>query len=106
VGKRFDELEALPEWREGSFTQWTGGESLEEVLERGLAVVSRVVAESPGRTVCVVGHGGMTRILLSHYLGVLPRLDPYPGRNTAVSVLVTDGMAHRIERLGDDAHLV
>ncbi|CAN5163962.1 hypothetical protein BH18CHL2_BH18CHL2_02130 [soil metagenome] len=106
VGKSFDELEALPEWREGSFTEWTGGESLAEVLERGLAAVSRIVAESPGRTICVVGHGGMTRILLSHFLGVLPRLDPYPGRNTAVSVVVTDGVVHRVERLGDDAHVV
>ena len=106
VGRSFDELHGLPEWDDGRFVRWEGGESLEAVLDRGLRVISELVAQGPGQTICVVGHGGITRILLSHFLGVLPHLDRYPGRNTAVSIVVTDGVVHRVERLGDDAHVV
>jgi broad specificity phosphatase PhoE len=47
----------------------------------------------------VVGHGGVNRILLSHFLGKLPKLDRTPGGNTNISVVHTDGKTHTVERL-------
>ena len=51
------------------------------------------------RTVLIVGHGGVNRILLSHFLGILPKLDRTPAPNTNISVVHTDGKTHTVERL-------
>jgi broad specificity phosphatase PhoE len=69
-------------------------------------VITRVAAESAGQRVLVVSHGGVTRILMSHFLGLLPRLDRSPATNTNISVVVSDGITHRVERLFTDAHVV
>lgn len=111
AGRRFEEIRGLPGWEDddgatGGFVQWPGGESLSRVVERVLGTVGRIVAESPGKTICIVGHGGVTRILVSHYLGLLPRLDRSPARNTNITVVRTDGITYRVEQLFDDAHLV
>lgn len=104
-GALFDEIKGLPEWTDDGFVAWKGGESLEQVLERALRAVRRLHRETPGGTVLVVGHGGVTRILVSHYLGILPRLDASRQGNTAVTVVVTDGDRGRVERLFESAHL-
>ncbi|TMJ92987.1 MAG: histidine phosphatase family protein, partial [Actinobacteria bacterium] len=59
----------------------------------------------PGKTICVVGHGGVNRILLSHFLGILPKLERSPATNTSISVVVTDGTTHRVERLFASDHV-
>ncbi|MDE3113677.1 MAG: histidine phosphatase family protein [Chloroflexota bacterium] len=91
----------------GGFVQWPGGESLEQVAARVLSALERIVAASPGQTLCVVGHGGVTRILVSHFLGLLPRLYEHatPTQNTNVTVVRTDGISYRVESLFDSAHL-
>ena len=104
-GRPFDELKGLPSWTDGTFVQWPGGESLEQVLSRVTAAIDRIVADSPGEVICVVVHGGVTRILVSHYLGLLPRLDRSPATNTNVTVIKTDGLTYRVERLFDAEHL-
>lgn len=103
----FDAMRELPGWSEDwvSFVQWPGGESLEEVLARTLGIVRRLVAESQGKTILFVGHGGVTRILVSHFLGLLPRLDRTRATNTNITKVVTDGITYRVEQLFDDAHL-
>ncbi len=106
AGRPFDEARGLPSWRDDGFVQWPGGESLQQVLRRTLGVIERVIAESPGKTVCLVGHGGVTRILVSHFLGILPRLERSRATNTNVTVVVTDGTTHRVEQLFGDAHVV
>ncbi|HEV8654947.1 MAG TPA: histidine phosphatase family protein [Candidatus Limnocylindria bacterium] len=106
TGTPFDEVRGLPEWRDDGFVAWPRGETLDQVLSRAHRVITRIAAESAGRRVLVVGHGGVTRILMSHFLGLLPRLDRSPATNTNISVVVSDGLTHRVERLFTDAHVV
>lgn len=106
TGAHFDEVRGLPEWKDDGFVSWPGGESLEQVLERGLRAIRRLGRETSGGTVLVIGHGGVTRILVSHYLGLLPKLDRSRATNTNVTVIVTDGETGRVERLFESAHVV
>jgi broad specificity phosphatase PhoE len=106
TGAAFDEVRGLPEWRDDGFVAWPGGETLEQVLERGLRAIRRLARETPGGTVLVICHGGVTRILVSHFLGILPRLDRSPATNTNVTVIVSDGDTGRVERLFESAHVV
>ena len=99
TGKGFDETAGLPDWKEDGFVAWPRGETLDQVLRRVIGIVARLTRESPGKTILVVGHGGVNRILISHFLGILPRLDRTPAPNTNISVVHTDGTTHRVERL-------
>ena len=106
TGKTFDETRGLPNWNDDGFVSWPGGESLDQVLARTLGVIDRLTRESPGKTILIVGHGGVNRILLSHFLGILPRLDRSPGGNTNISVVHTDGKTHTVERLFATDHVL
>lgn len=99
TGMTFDEVRGVPQWRDDGFVAWPGGESLEQVVERGLRAMRRLARETAGGTVLVVGHGGVTRILVSHFLGILPKLDRTPATNTNVTVIVSDGDTGSVERL-------
>ncbi|HEY8829271.1 MAG TPA: histidine phosphatase family protein, partial [Candidatus Limnocylindria bacterium] len=91
AGKPFDELRGLPGARgDDGWRQWPGGESLDQVLTRSLRVIDRLVAESPGTTICIVGHGGVTRIVVSSFLGVLPKLIRVPATNTNITIVSHD----------------
>ena len=99
TGKPFDEVAGLPQWKDNGFVAWPGGETLDLVLARAKGAIDRLAQENPGRTICVVGHGGVNRILLSYFLGLLPMLDRTPATNTSISVVRTDGTSHHVERL-------
>lgn len=105
TGTPFDEARGLPNWSDDGFVAWPGGETLDEVLARTLGAIDRLTHESPGKTILIVGHGGVNRILLSHFLGILPRLDRTPGGNTNISVVRTDGKRHTVERLFATDHV-
>lgn len=105
TGQTFDEVRGVPQWRDDGFVSWPGGESLEQVLTRGRRAMRRLAREVPGGTVLVIGHGGVTRILVSHFLGILPTLDRSPATNTNVTVIVSDGDTGRVERLFESAHV-
>ena len=105
TGQTFDEVRGVPQWRDDGFVSWPGGESLEQVLTRGRRAIRRLAREVPGGTVLVIGHGGVTRILVSHFLGILPKLDRSPATNTNVTVIVSDGDTGRVERLFESAHV-
>ncbi|MBI3521825.1 MAG: histidine phosphatase family protein [Chloroflexi bacterium] len=105
AGRGWDEARGLPNYDSDGFVQWPGGESLEQVLTRALSVIDTLVHESSGKTICVVGHGGVTRILVSNFFGVLPKLIRTTAQNTNVTVAVHDGAGYRVESLFDDAHL-
>jgi len=105
TGKTFDETRGLPNWSDDGFVVWPGGESLDQVLARTLGAIDRLTRESPGKTILVVGHGGVNRILLSHFLGILPKLDRTPGGNTNISIVHTDGTKHTVERLFATDHV-
>ena len=106
TGQTFDEVAGLPVWKENGFVAWPGGETLDQVLARTLAAIDKLAGENPGRTILVVGHGGVNRILVSHFLGILPKLERTPATNTSISVVVTDGKTHKVERLFAADHLV
>jgi probable phosphoglycerate mutase len=106
TGKSFDEVRGLPAWKDDGFVAWPGGESLEQVLERALRAMRRLHREDPGGTVLVIGHGGVTRILASHYLGILPKLDATAQTNTAITVILVDDAGGHVERLFASDHIV
>ena len=105
TGAAWDETRALPNWRDDGFVAWPNGETLEQVLARGLRALRRLARETPGGRVLVVGHGGMTRILVSHFLGILPELDRSRAHNTNLTVLVFDGETGRLEKVHESSHL-
>ena len=105
TGTPFDETRGLPNWSDDGFVSWPGGETLDQVLARTRGAIERLTRESPGKTILVVGHGGVNRILLSHFLGILPKLDRSPGGNTNISVVHTDGKTHTVERLFATDHV-
>ena len=105
TGATFDEVAGLPDWKDDGFVSWPNGETLDQVLARSLKALTRIHRESEGETVLVIGHGGVTRILVSHFLGILPQLDASRQTNTAVTVIVTDGETGRVERLFESAHV-
>lgn len=106
-GKKIEDARQRPDWTPDSFTQWPGGESLDAALARVRARVDRLVSEGPGTRICIVGHGGTTRILVSHYLGLLPKLyrHPTPSANTNITVVHADGATYRVESLFEATHL-
>ena len=107
AGKPFDEMRGLPNYDGEGFTQWPGGESLDQVVTRAMRVIDGLVQESPGRTLCIVGHGGVTRILVSKFMGVLPKLIRVPATNTNITIATFDGdNGYVIQEMFKDTHLV
>lgn len=108
AGKRWDDGTLRPSFLTADsddFVRWPGGESLEQALARSLGCLDRLVREHPGERIVVVGHGGVTRILVSHFLGILPRLDRRPATNTNVTIVRFAGARYTVEQLFGDAHL-
>lgn len=105
AGRSFTDAQAHPYWNEDGFVEWPGGESLDAVFDRAFALIGRVVAESPGKTIVVVGHGGVTRILVSHFLGLLPKLERTRAANTNITKVTADAGTYTIEQLFDDSHI-
>jgi broad specificity phosphatase PhoE len=108
AGKPFDELRGLPgATGEDGWHQWPGGESLDQVLTRSLRVIDRLVAESPGNTICIVGHGGVTRIVVSSFMGVLPKLIRVPATNTNITIVTHDPeQGYVVQEMFKDTHVV
>ena len=106
-GKPFDEMRGLPNYDGEGFTQWPGGESLEQVVTRAMRVIDRLVDKNAGNTICVVGHGGVTRILVSGFLGVLPKIIRVPATNTNITIVThaTD-RGYMVDEMFNDAHVV
>lgn len=105
AGRSFVDAQAHPYWNEDGFVEWPGGESLDAVFDRAFSVIRRIVTSSPGKTIVVVGHGGVTRILVSHFLGLLPKLERTRAANANITKVTTDGLTFTIEKLFDDTHI-
>lgn len=106
AGKPFDEVRGLPGYESEGFHQWPGGESLEQVVTRAMRVIDRLVAESPGKTICIVGHGGVTRILVSSFMGVLPKLIRVPATNTNITIVTHDAdNGYVVQEMFKDTHV-
>ncbi len=106
AGKPFDDVRGLPNYDGEGFTQWPGGESLDQVVTRAMRVIDRLVTESAGKTILVVGHGGVTRILVSRFMGVLPKLIRVPATNTNITIATHDDQnGYMIQEMFKDTHL-
>jgi broad specificity phosphatase PhoE len=107
AGKPFDELRGLPgATSDDGWRQWPGGESLEQVHRRALRVIDRLVSESPSKSICVVGHGGVTRILVSGFMGVLPKLIRVPATNTNITIVTHDvEQGYVVQEMFNDTHV-
>ena len=96
TSKSLQELHGLPAWtRFNSFRSGSripGGESMDEVLSRGLRVVEQIStsASESNRLVALVSHGDVLRVLLTYYLGVpldlLFRLELSPASVSVVQI--------------------
>ena len=107
AGKPFDEVRGLPNYDGEGFTQWPGGESLDQVVSRAMIVIDRLVAESVSGTICVVGHGGVARILVSKFMGVLPKLIRVPATNTNITIITYDPEnGYIVQEMFKDTHVV
>ncbi len=107
AGKPFDEVRGLPGYESDGFHQWPGGESLDQVVLRAMRIIDRLVAESPGKTICIVGHGGITRILVSKFMDVLPKLIRVPATNTNITIVTHDpGRGYEVQEMFKDTHVV
>jgi ribonuclease H / adenosylcobalamin/alpha-ribazole phosphatase len=107
AGKPFDEVRGLPGYESDGFHQWPGGESLDQVVTRAMGVIDRLAAESPGTTICIVGHGGVTRILVSSFMGVLPKLIRVPATNTNITIVSHDPeQGYVVQEMFNDTHVV
>lgn len=107
AGKPLDEVRGLPNYDGEAFTQWPGGESLDQVVARTMGVIDGLVADSPGKTICVVGHGGVTRILVSRFMGVLPKLIRVPATNTNITIVTFDEEnGYMVQEMFKDTHVV
>jgi broad specificity phosphatase PhoE len=51
-------------------TKITKAESLDALQKRGVAAIDKIVKSNLNKTVCVVGHGGMNRAILFHYMNI------------------------------------
>ncbi len=47
-----------------------GAETLKELQTRGVKALESIIRKNKGRTVLVVGHGGLNRGIIFHYLGL------------------------------------
>lgn len=107
AGRPFDEVRGLPNYDGEGFTQWPGGESLDQVVTRAMRVIDGLTAEGPGQTICVVGHGGVTRILVSRFMGVLPKLIRVPATNTNITIVTFDDESgYMVQEMFKDTHVV
>lgn len=88
--KAFYALTPDEQWHKKPFDDY---ESNEELIGRAFTKLRAIASEYIGKTVMVVTHGGVIRILLAH-LGLFPRskMREYRMRNTAIVELQSDGI--------------
>jgi broad specificity phosphatase PhoE len=86
-------------WQEGG-SGWEDGESYEQMGERIVAALHRLVAAHPGASILVVSHGGPIRAVHAHALGVdiatHRRTGPVEPNARLSSVSVENGLISRL----------
>jgi probable phosphomutase (TIGR03848 family) len=111
TGRSFKAVRRTELWRRlhelPSSVRFPGGQTLGEVRERGVRAVEEIASRHPRRTIAMVSHGDVIRLVLAHYAGIhidlFHRLQVDPGSVSAVAV--GDG-APRIVRLNETGTLV
>jgi broad specificity phosphatase PhoE len=86
---------------------WNGGETYDEMHDRVLAALDRLVAASAVGRIAVISHGGAVRALAAHAVG-LPkheRLRIEGARNCSLTTIVYGPDGARLVGYNDDGHL-
>ena len=112
-GLTWEEIEArFPEeceaWRAQIDIPRGGGESYQDLRQRGLSALQKIVSEHPGQTVCVATHEGLMRMLLSHFLNIKPHdswWEMPPSPNGCITFLRCEGIQTEIVSMFERAHL-
>jgi broad specificity phosphatase PhoE len=85
---------------------YTGGENLAQVRARVVPAVEDIAASNTGRTVLVVCHGVVNRVLLAHWMGVPLRCARnLPQDNTGYNVIDFVGGKAKVRTLNRADHL-
>jgi broad specificity phosphatase PhoE len=83
------------------------GETLHEIAERVQAAYNDILADSKGKTVIIVAHGGSLQVLVALALGVpLENYWKFGVSNTSVSELRVDEWGVLLHLLNDISHLM
>ncbi len=110
-GRPFSQLVRTKLWKvvheQPSAVRFPGGESLIETQHRGVRQMERILGDHPGRTVAVISHGDMIRLLIAHFTGV--HIDLYQRitvETASVSAIALGGeRGNHILRLNDTGSL-
>ncbi len=111
TGVRFSDLQDDPLWKrfneQRDLTRAPGGESMEEVQERAIAGLQRILLDAPGKTIGIVTHADVIRALVLRVTGTpirhFWRLQIGPASIT--ELLCGPEGDERIVRMNDCAHL-
>lgn len=103
-----DYYEDMKKWRDDPLAhRIPGGESLQEVADRSMAGINRIVAGHRDQTVLVAVHGGIIRVVVGTLLGVdLKGYWKFKQDNVAVNIIeIYDHDRAIICLLNDTGHL-
>ena len=95
-------------WHENiGLARCTGGESMEEVQKRGIAVAGGIAEENPGKTVLIGTHAGFLRAMQCYWQGLpLERMKDIPWMpNTSVTEVRYGNGEPALVRLADVSFL-
>ncbi len=85
---------------------YLGGENLTQVRDRILPIMHRVAAAHGDRTIVVVGHGVVNRVLLAHWLGLpLRQSRRLPQDNTGINAVEIRGDTAKVQTVNAVVHL-
>jgi broad specificity phosphatase PhoE len=83
-----------------------GGETLAQVLARGISVLQRVLKKHKGQAVVLVGHDSINRVILTHTLGLsLSRYWRIKQEPCCINEISIDGETFTIQRINESHHL-
>lgn len=110
TGRTFRMLRRTTLWRRvhevPSSVRFPGGESLEEVRERGVRAVDSIAARHPRRAVAAVSHGDVIRLVLAHYAGIhIDLFQRLVADRASVSAVSLGEGAPRVLRVNDTGTL-
>jgi probable phosphomutase (TIGR03848 family) len=111
TGRSFKAVRRTALWRRvhelPSSVRFPGGQSLGEVMERGVRALEMIATRHPRRVVATVSHGDVIRLVLAHHAGIhidlFHRLQVDPA---SVSALAIGDGAPRILKVNDTGTLV
>jgi len=106
TGKRFEELDSLPEWRRYNMCRHNadipGGESMAALVQRASQTVERLHKSHPAGLFILVSHADWIRAVAAHYAGarldILQKFDVCPA---SISILMVNGHGGRVTRWND-----